>query len=87
MLSAPRAQASLDRTQIPGVVNTQLVDPWVQSDAAAKAAFPGIAVGDEERGAVRPPNPSLCVGGGYVLEASDMVGARRAAGHAIKCAA
>ena len=69
-----RMQATLDREQIPGVVNTQLVDPWVQTDAAARVAFPGIAVADEDRAAVRPPNPSLCVGNGYVLEASDMVG-------------
>ena len=70
-------QATLDRMQIPGVVNTQIVDPWVQTDAAAKASFPGVAVGDEERAAVRPPNPSLCVGNGYVVEASDMVRASR----------
>ncbi len=66
-------QASKDHSAIPGIVNTQLVNPWAANDAAAKANFPGISVNDEDRANVRPPNPSLCVGDNYVMEVSDMV--------------
>ena len=66
-------QASLDRSYIPAVVNTQLVNPWAANDVAARASFAGISVNDEERASVRPPNPSLCVGNNFVVEVSDMV--------------
>ena len=66
-------QASVDRSAIPGIVNTQLVNPWAANDAAAKASFPGISVTDEDRADVRPPNPAMCVGDNYVMEVSAMV--------------
>ena len=41
--------------------------------AAAQVAFPAVSVADQERANVRPPNPSLCVGNGYVIEITDLV--------------
>jgi hypothetical protein len=55
------------------VVNTQLVNPLTQTSAAVKASFPAVTVKDQERANVRPPNPSLCVGNGFVIEVTDLV--------------
>ena len=39
----------------------------------AQVSFPGVSVADQERANVRPPNPSLCVGNGFVIEITDLV--------------
>ncbi|CAL8465747.1 g5283 [Coccomyxa elongata] len=68
------AQSVVDRSTIPSVVNTQLLNPLTQTgDASAKVSFPGVSVADQERANVRPPNPSLCVGNGFVIEITDLV--------------
>ena len=38
-----------------------------------QVSFPGVSVADQERANVRPPNPSLCVGNGFVIEITDLV--------------
>nr|QOL01153.1 putative extracellular protein CSOL_076 [Pseudococcomyxa simplex] len=67
-------QATVDRSSIPSVVNTQLLNLLTQQgDPSAKVAFPAVSVADQERANVRPPNPSLCVGNGFVIEITDLV--------------
>ncbi|EIE18419.1 hypothetical protein COCSUDRAFT_68334 [Coccomyxa subellipsoidea C-169] len=68
------SQATEDRSSIPSVVNTQMLNPLTQqADPLAKVSFPGVSVADQERANVRPPNPSLCVGNGFVIELTDLV--------------
>lgn len=66
-------QATVDRNSMASVVNTQLVNPLTQADTAVKSSFPAVSVKDLERANVRPPNPSICVGNGFVIEVTDLV--------------
>ena len=66
-------QAIIKRSYIPNIVNTQMLIPFQNVDPQVKAAFPGVNVNDRDRANVRPPNPSLCVGNGFVIEATDLV--------------
>ena len=66
-------QAIIKRSYIPNIVNTQMLIPFQNVDPQVKAAFPGVNVDDRDRANVRPPNPSLCVGNGFVIEATDLV--------------
>lgn len=66
-------QTVLDRTSLPSVVNTQILNPLKNTDPAVKIAFPGVNVGDREQANVRPPHPSLCVGNGFIIETTDLV--------------
>ena len=66
-------QAAIDRSYVPSVVNTQLLNPFKNTDPAVKIAFPGVNVNDREQANVRPPNPSLCVGNGFIIETTDLV--------------
>ena len=52
-----------------------------------QVSFPGVSVADQERANVRPPNPSLCVGNGFVIEITDLVcsGRRRSLMHQCSC--
>lgn len=67
-------QTVVDRTYLPNVVNTQILNPFKNTDPAVKIAFPGVNVNDREQANVRPPNPSLCVGDGFIIETTDLVG-------------
>ena len=50
-----------------------------------QVSFPGVSVADQERANVRPPNPSLCVGNGFVIEITDLVcSGRRSPMHQIQ---
>lgn len=64
----------VDRTILPDVVNTQILTPFRNTDPAVKIAFPGVDVNDREQANVRPPYPSLCVGNGFIIETTDLVG-------------
>ncbi len=66
-------QAIIKRSYIPNIVNTQMLLPFQNVDPQVKAAFPGVNVNDRDRDNVRPPNPSLCVGNGFVIVATDLV--------------
>ena len=66
-------QTVVDRTYLPSVVNTQILNPLKNTDPAVKMAFPGVSVGDREQANVRPPYPSLCVGNGFIIETTDLV--------------
>ena len=66
-------QAIIKRSYIPNIVNTQMLIPFQNVDPQVKVAFPGVNVNDRDRANVRPPNPSLCVGNGFVIEATDLV--------------
>ena len=66
-------QTVVDRTILPSVVNTQILSPLKNADPAVKIAFPGVDVNDREQANVRPPNPSLCVGNGFIVETTDLV--------------
>ena len=66
-------QTVVDRTSLPTVVNTQILNPFERTDPAVKIAFPGVNVGDSEQANVRPPNPALCVGDGFIIETTDLV--------------
>lgn len=66
-------QAVIDRSYVPSVVNTQLLNPFKNTEPAVKTAFPGVNVNDREQANVRPPNPSLCVGNGFIIETTDLV--------------
>ena len=66
-------QTVVDRTILPSVVNTQILSPLKNPDPAVKIAFPGVNVNDREQANVRPPNPSLCVGNGFIIETTDLV--------------
>ena len=66
-------QTIINRNFIPNIVNTQMLFPFQNVDPQVKVAFPGVDVNDRDRANVRPPHPSLCVGNGFVIEATDMV--------------
>lgn len=66
-------QAATDRSYVPSVVNTQLLNPFKSTDPEVEIAFPGVNVNDREQANVRPPNPSLCVGNGFIIETTDLV--------------
>ncbi len=68
-----RMQTVIDRTVLPNIVNTQILNPFKNTDPAVKMAFPGVNVNDKEQANVRPPNPSLCVGNGFIIETTDLV--------------
>jgi len=66
-------QVHADRQSMPNVVNTQLVNPIGVSDVSVATSFVGVGVSDWERANVRPANPSLCIGNGFVIEVTDLV--------------
>ena len=68
-----RMQTVIDRTVLPNILNTQILNPFKNTDPAVKMAFPGVNVNDKEQANVRPPNPSLCVGNGFIIATTDLV--------------
>jgi hypothetical protein len=71
----------IDHSYVPSVVNTQLLNPFKNTDPAVKIAFPGVNVNDREQANVHPPNPSLCVGNGFIIETTDLVRTLRRCNH------